>query len=245
MSGLGRRTHYRKHLTDSVLHDFPEPHADECIAQVTASRGGNQFDVCFFDKNKSVLAILPTKFRKLVWVKRNDYVIVRVADATAGAVDNDGNDDDADAVRDLQADADVALTGNASSMKNTSSHDDDEDDHHDAEVSTYAKDKESSAALSTASTTAANTTTSGIQCIITHILYKEQIKHLQQTGHWPEQFAFENAEDDADEADDNGIVYGDDPNDDDLLFVNTNRIANLAVQDSSSSSDDDDDADDL
>lgn len=29
------------------------------------------------------LALLPTKFRKLVWLKRNDFVIVQTADDTA------------------------------------------------------------------------------------------------------------------------------------------------------------------
>ena len=80
MAGLGRRTHYRKHLTDSVLYDLPEPKEDERIAKVVATRGGNQFDIILAStegggNNPSGLAILPTKFHKLVWVKRNDYVI--------------------------------------------------------------------------------------------------------------------------------------------------------------------------
>ena len=45
MAGLGRRTHYRKHLTDSIIHDFPEPGDNECIAKVVATRGSNQFDI--------------------------------------------------------------------------------------------------------------------------------------------------------------------------------------------------------
>ena len=45
MSGLGRRTHYRKHLTDSVLYDYPEPASNECIAKIIATRGSNQFDI--------------------------------------------------------------------------------------------------------------------------------------------------------------------------------------------------------
>lgn len=85
MSGLGRRTHYRKHLTDKVLHDLPVPASDECIAKVVATRGGNQFDIILpstldvpsEQDRPSHLAILPTKFRKLVWVKRNDYVIAQ------------------------------------------------------------------------------------------------------------------------------------------------------------------------
>jgi probable RNA-binding protein EIF1AD len=81
MSGLGRRTPYRKHLTDSVLHDFPEPAAErnEWIAKVIATRGSNQFDVGL-PQGAPVLALLPTKFRKLIWLKRNDFVIVQSVD---------------------------------------------------------------------------------------------------------------------------------------------------------------------
>ena len=66
MAGLGRRTHYRKHLTDSVLFDKPEPQENERIAKVVATRGSNQFDVLVASSKNSVLAILPTKFNKLV-----------------------------------------------------------------------------------------------------------------------------------------------------------------------------------
>ncbi|KAL7536003.1 hypothetical protein ACHAXR_006858 [Thalassiosira sp. AJA248-18] len=47
MAGLGRRSHYRKHLTDAVLHDLPEPDASigQRIARVVGTRGGNMFDV--------------------------------------------------------------------------------------------------------------------------------------------------------------------------------------------------------
>ena len=82
MAGLGRRTHYRKHLTDSVLHDLPEPNPPHSrIAKIVATRGSNQFDVLLANGDgKPELAILPTKFRKLVWLKRNDYVIVETAE---------------------------------------------------------------------------------------------------------------------------------------------------------------------
>lgn len=46
MAGLGRRSHYRKHLTDAVLHDLPEPDGiGQRIARVVGTRGGNMFDV--------------------------------------------------------------------------------------------------------------------------------------------------------------------------------------------------------
>jgi len=105
MSGLGRRTHYRKHLTDAVLNDFhvPDVSKGDRLARVIGTRGSNQFDVVvapiLFQNNEKLneqevdlnlgasnfdetpqLAILPTKYRKLVWLKRNDFVIVRGVD---------------------------------------------------------------------------------------------------------------------------------------------------------------------
>eukprot|EP00980_Cylindrotheca_fusiformis_P005777 scaffold1203_cov117-Cylindrotheca_fusiformis.AAC.16 len=96
MAGLGRRTHYRKHLTDSVLNDLPEPKEDERIAKVVSTRGLNQFDILVAsygdseEDRKPQLAILPTKFHKLVWVKRNDYVIVQTGDDVSKDDDESG-----------------------------------------------------------------------------------------------------------------------------------------------------------
>lgn len=201
MSGLGRRTHYRKHLTDSIIYDFPEPGENECLAKVVATRGSNQFDIVLpaastrdnipepllssAAARESHWAILPTKFNKLVWVKRNDFVIVKMA------ADNENNN--------------------------------------------HAGD------------------TGSIRYIISHILYKEQVKHLQTKGLWPKmdaEFATDRLglgeqEQDADDEEDDpdnhadpdnnnndGIVYDVGYEDDDL-FVNTNRIAALKVDDSS------------
>jgi probable RNA-binding protein EIF1AD len=101
MSGLGRRTHYRKHLTDSVLNDLPEPGPNERIAKVLSTRGSNQFDLIVAPKDPSAdieptpqLAILPTKFRKLVWLKRNDYVICSCVDE-----EEDNNKTTADGIK--------------------------------------------------------------------------------------------------------------------------------------------------
>lgn len=118
MAGLGRRSHYRKHLTDSVLNDLPEPSINQRIAKVTGTRGSNQFELLIgpptFSEERSTvrgkatqthtphlndqkeksfdttskLAILPTKFRKLVWLKRNDYVICSCANNQNQDVDN-------------------------------------------------------------------------------------------------------------------------------------------------------------
>lgn len=197
MAGVGRRTHYRKHLTDSVLNDFPVPTETERIAKVVATRGGNHFEILLasssgqqddlsLDERKSVLAMLPTKFRKLVWLKRNDFVIV-----DTGEIDDDTEDNtDADAVA-----AAAAITG--------------------------------------------------IRYIISHILYKDQVRNLQVKGLWPvndSEFGEQGMEEDEDAAADytaeDGIVYDTGMQEDDDIFLNTNRTGPAPVPDSSDSEDD-------
>lgn len=103
MAGLGRRSQYRKHLTDSVIHDLPEPGENQCIAKVVATRGGNQFDILTAaEPNIPQLAILPTKFHKLVWVKRNDYVIVQGGSS--------GGDDDEETTTTIAGDDTTTMT---------------------------------------------------------------------------------------------------------------------------------------
>lgn len=249
MAGLGRRSHYRKHLTDAVLNDLPEP--DETmgqrIARVVGTRGGNMFDIVVAPLSKTdkvssdkkeeqsnkeegsedkiilelppsldeapsqQLAFLPTKFRKLVWIKRNDFVIVQCGD----------------------------------------------------EESTEQSDQKDSGS-------------SGFRYVITHILYKDQVKHIKSKNLWPTDPYFadddpaagsednekdQNNADDAGDAndigdgtdnndndsesnhneagyeDDDGIVFDDPLNDD--YMINTNRVARLTVDDSSSDEDSD------
>lgn len=189
MAGLGRRSHYRKHLTDAVLHDYPEPTENECIAKVVATRGGNQFDVLVAGNDTPQLAILPSKFNKLIWVKRGDYCIVET-----------GDDD------------------------------------------------------------AQDSTSGGVRYLITHILYKEQIKHLKAKKLWPGDIEFQtleggtaddrkqrdeeakwtSGEEDEEEQDD-GIVY--DTGVDDEFFVNTNRVNAMQIQESSESESSNEDGD--
>ena len=112
MSGSGRKSHYRKSITEEVLNGLPVPDlaVGERVARVVCSRGGNLLEVeCGAPPPGTVaaaidaggagaaapagvggggdgggdgvdddvaLAMLPTKFRKLIWVKRGDFVIV-------------------------------------------------------------------------------------------------------------------------------------------------------------------------
>lgn len=246
MAGLGRRSHYRKHITDAVWNDLPEPQDTECIGKVVGTRGSNQFEVVLapsvkdggemepvisLDKTPQ-LAILPTKFRKLIWVKRNDYVICSCAK-------DSGGDEDEHAENDPSGDS-VPTSSRSSSIEG------------------------------------------GIRYMITHILYKDQVKHLKEINKWPlDPFFSEKASDgnedkeeaelrekakaiwkqerekeveaydseqdseeeygqyheDGYEDDDNGIVYGNDECDD--YLVNMNRIAKMKIEDSSSDEDSD------
>jgi probable RNA-binding protein EIF1AD len=85
MSGFGRKSSYRKSLTQAYENDFPEPKSNELIVRVKSSRGSNLFEIDLPNKNISntsetqtnvELALLPKKFLKVIWVKRNDFVIV-------------------------------------------------------------------------------------------------------------------------------------------------------------------------
>lgn len=195
MAGLGRRTHYRKHLTDSVLNNLPEPAEHERIARVVATRGGNQFDICLPHDDTIYLSILPTKFHKLVWVKRGDYVLVEV-----------GQREDHD------------KAGDSGAIESCKSNDDE----------------------------------GGIRHRISHILYKEQVKHLKFKGMWPDDdptftkdIGAKGADTNAsmkNQGDDDGIVYQDFGGKntlDDALFFNRNHIAKLEIQESSSSEEED------
>jgi probable RNA-binding protein EIF1AD len=118
MSGSKRRTGYRKHLQESVLNDFPIPSESEQIIQIVSSQGSNQLEVRTADGAVS-LAILPTKFRRLVWVKRGDFLI----------------------------------------------------------ASCSGEEYETAEGIS-----------GRVRFIVEHILYPEQVKYLQSSGHWPVEF---------------------------------------------------------
>ena len=77
MAGSGRKTPYRKNVTDDVLNGLPLPAPDrgEVVARVRNPRGGNLLELDLGDGHVG-LGMLPTKFRKLVWVKRGDMVLV-------------------------------------------------------------------------------------------------------------------------------------------------------------------------
>ena len=89
-----RRTPYRKNVEKDVLEALPEPTESQQIVQVVQSHGSNIFEVAFpptapstnteeeaeATTVKTTLARLPTRFRKLIWVKRGTYLLCSSSD---------------------------------------------------------------------------------------------------------------------------------------------------------------------
>jgi len=64
-----------KHVQREVLEDFNLPEFPQQIVKVLSSRGNNLHEV-ETDEGERFLASMPTKFRRNVWVKRGNFVIV-------------------------------------------------------------------------------------------------------------------------------------------------------------------------
>nr|XP_046261348.1 probable RNA-binding protein EIF1AD [Scatophagus argus]XP_046261349.1 probable RNA-binding protein EIF1AD [Scatophagus argus] len=65
----------RKHVVKEVLGDFVTPTESQQIVKVIGSRGNNLHEVVTA-QGETFLVSMPTKFRKNIWIKRGDYVIV-------------------------------------------------------------------------------------------------------------------------------------------------------------------------
>merc|ERR1712013_442242 len=59
-----------------VVQNFTLPQDDESIVQVVAGRGNNLHEVKT-QTGETFLVSMPTKFRKNVWIKRGDFVVVK------------------------------------------------------------------------------------------------------------------------------------------------------------------------
>ncbi|OWF36609.1 probable RNA-binding protein EIF1AD [Mizuhopecten yessoensis] len=66
----------RKHVTKEVLDDFILPEDGQQIVKVTAGKGNNLHEVESQNQDKFLVS-MPTKFRKNVWIKRGDFVLVQ------------------------------------------------------------------------------------------------------------------------------------------------------------------------
>lgn len=65
----------KKHVCREVLDEYVLPSGAQEIVRVAAGRGNNLHEVVDAS-GKSFLVSMPTKFRKSVWIKRGDFVIV-------------------------------------------------------------------------------------------------------------------------------------------------------------------------
>uniref|UniRef100_A0A0B7ANH4 RNA-binding protein EIF1AD n=1 Tax=Arion vulgaris TaxID=1028688 RepID=A0A0B7ANH4_9EUPU len=160
----------KKHVTKEVLEEFPLPDWSRKVVMVTGSKGNNLHEVKT-PTGEVFLVSMPTKFRKHVWIKRGDYILV-------DPIEEGGK----------------------------------------------------------------------VKAEISHILFKEQIKHIQEHGKWPEAFTDKIANPVEMIPQDLLPPSGDDDDDssDDLadLVVNLNRVNVSQVQSDDSDDDEDDDEDD-
>ncbi|PFX17448.1 probable RNA-binding protein EIF1AD [Stylophora pistillata] len=65
----------RKHVAKEVLDDYVVPDPNQQIVKILGGRGNNLHEVETSD-GKKFLVSMPSKFRKSVWIKRGDFVIV-------------------------------------------------------------------------------------------------------------------------------------------------------------------------
>lgn len=65
----------RKHVTKEVLDEYVLPEDKQQIVRVVAGKGNNLHEVQTAD-NECFLVSMPTRFRKNVWIKRGDFVLI-------------------------------------------------------------------------------------------------------------------------------------------------------------------------
>lgn len=65
----------KKHVAREVLEEYPELLSDQKIVRISNPRGNNLHEV-EGSSGEHFLCSMPTKFRKNVWIKRGDFVIV-------------------------------------------------------------------------------------------------------------------------------------------------------------------------
>ncbi|KAG4066702.1 hypothetical protein HA402_007338 [Bradysia odoriphaga] len=73
MSRVTKRKHVMKEM---LADDFEHPSNNQQIAKVLSSKGNNLHEVEPSVGDEPFLASMPTKFRKNVWIKRGDFVII-------------------------------------------------------------------------------------------------------------------------------------------------------------------------
>jgi len=69
------KTTKKKHVVKEALEDFFIPKENQSIVKVLCSKGNNLHEVQT-SIGEQFLVSMPTKFRKNIWIKRGDYVVV-------------------------------------------------------------------------------------------------------------------------------------------------------------------------
>mmetsp|Transcript_21729 Transcript_21729/g.21030 ORF Transcript_21729/g.21030 Transcript_21729/m.21030 type:complete len:265 (+) Transcript_21729:119-913(+) len=81
MSGSKRKSPYRKSVTTTYLDSNITLDEGDYIAKVLGSRGASLFELEISDNESGGLGLLPNKFRNLIWIKKNDFVVVTLTSA--------------------------------------------------------------------------------------------------------------------------------------------------------------------
>jgi probable RNA-binding protein EIF1AD len=68
-------SHSRKHLTQKIVSECPIPSEKQKVVKVVELRGSNVCEVQDQEGSKFLVSF-PSKFKKLIWIKRGDYLIV-------------------------------------------------------------------------------------------------------------------------------------------------------------------------
>lgn len=73
MSRVARQKHIKN---ESWTDDYSLPKENQKVARIVQPKGNNLHEVEAEDGEETFLATMPTKFRRNVWVKRGDFVLI-------------------------------------------------------------------------------------------------------------------------------------------------------------------------
>ncbi|KAN0028129.1 hypothetical protein ACTFIV_009961 [Dictyostelium citrinum] len=75
-------SHARKHVTNQSLNSSLKLENDQNIVKVIDMRGGNVVEVQY-PNGSTVLAIIPSKFKNVLWIKKGNYAIIDKEDESS------------------------------------------------------------------------------------------------------------------------------------------------------------------
>jgi len=201
----------RKHVLESALSSFPVPSDEQHIVQAVSIPGSNQVQVVFPNGDK-LLCLVPAKFRKKIWIKRGDFLIVRpVASPTnpltpSNTNANTNTDTDTNSNANTTTDTPpTIITITAAAAAATTPTTTTTTNNKKPRSKTNHKNSGTTSADTTANTNATknkkyqprasqksfgtSNADSKILAIVEFILYPHQIKNIKQLNLWPPEFA--------------------------------------------------------